>query len=255
MAPRCFFVEHVDPNEEFLRLTKDAAYHAEAVLRLREGDSVEIRDGIGGAWEGSITRIKGRELHVKLGAECYPGNESHLKITLALAFSRMDRMELVLRQVTEIGVYRFVSFRAQRSQYDLSGSQLSKRRERWSRIAREALCQCGRVRLPEIVFIPGVHDLIAMASSWENEHSPTLKILAYEDEKTQSLFSLWRFSPIYRQVIGIVGPEGGWDQGEVDLLLDAGFHPVHLGPRTLRLETAATALAASVQLLWGDLGE
>jgi 16S rRNA (uracil1498-N3)-methyltransferase len=253
MTRRCFFVERMDANQETVRLSDEVAYHAESVLRLKPGDSIDLRDGCGGAWHGLIVKIRKGEVHVRLGEARSPVNESPLEITLALAFSRSDRMELVLRQATEIGVRRFVGFGSQRSQYRLSGSQIPKRIDRWSKITREALCQCGRILLPEVHIVPDVPGLIAAVSSWPGDETRgCLKILAMEKDAQQNLFSLWRISPTCKQVIGVVGPEGGWDRREVDRFLEAGFCAVHLGPRTLRLETAAITMLASVQLLWGD---
>ena len=164
-------------------------------------------------------------------------------------------MELVLRQATEIGVHRFVAFRAQRSQYKLSAAQAEKRKERWSKIAREAMCQCGRMRLPEITVHHDVNELIAESARWSPGGEAGLKILTWEAERHQSLKRLWQEFPDCRRTLAVVGPEGGWTQDEVDRFRAAGFHLVHLGPRTLRLETAAIAFLSSAQVLWGDLGE
>ena len=106
----------------------------------------------------------------KLAFRSWQGNTPqvnlHLAVTLALAHARSDRMEWIVRQATELGVQRLVAFRSARSQYGLDGDQAEKRRERWSKIAREALCQCGRIVLPEIVFLPDVASLIESASAW-----------------------------------------------------------------------------------------
>jgi 16S rRNA (uracil1498-N3)-methyltransferase len=253
MTRKCFFIDRIDPGEKCVKLTEEVSHHVESVLRLKSGDPVELRDGRGRAWQGVIADVKRGKVHIQVGSEQHLHNESSLKFTMALAFSRSDRMELVLRQATEIGVFRFVAFRAERSQYALSGPRLFKRKVRWSKIAREALCQCGRIKLPEICVVPDVPELISMASNWDSEGVPGLRILASEDGMGRGLLDVWRVSPVCNQVIGVVGPEGGWAQREVDSFLEAGFEAVHLGPRTLRMETAAIALSASIQLLWGDL--
>jgi 16S rRNA (uracil1498-N3)-methyltransferase len=255
MTRRCFFVERIEPGERSVLLSDEVSYHAENVLRLKPGDPIELRDGCGGAWRGAIAKMRKGEVYVALDGPYAPGIESDLEITVALAFARSDRMELVLRQATEIGVHRFVAFGAKRSQYNLHGAQSLKRRERWTKIIREALCQCGRILLPEVVIFPDVSNLIAASQVYAGgEAEGGMKILAVENESRQDLFSLQRFSPICKRIVGVVGPEGGWERSEVDQFLEAGFRAVHLGPRTLRLETAAIALLASIQLLWGDFG-
>jgi len=232
------------------------AHHVRKVLRLRPGDRIELRDGRGNGWSAVIEEIKGKGVRVAVGEKQFVLNESPLWLTLALAFSRSDRMELALRQATEMGVQRFVAFRAERSDYHLPGTpQIERRKERWLKIAREALCQCGRMKLPEICILSDTSELISGAASWAAAEGKGLKILAREEADRQSLFSLFEMHPACRQMLIVVGPEGGWSKGEAEQFVESGFYPVHLGPRTLRLETAAVALLAAAQLLWGDLGK
>ena len=75
---------------------------------------------------------------------------------LAVAFSRSEKMDLIVRQATELGVSRFIAFRSRRSQYSLGAADAAKRKERWLKIARESICQCARAALPEILVVPGV---------------------------------------------------------------------------------------------------
>jgi len=254
MTRRCFFVEDMNPELGVVRLTDRVGHHLGDVLRLKRGDAVDLRDGRGNAWRAVIAGVEGSAVRVELGEKQALRNESTLEITLALAFSQLDRMDLVLRQATEIGVQRFVAFRAQRSQYGLSGARAEKRRERWSRIIREALCQCERIILPRIEILSDVRAFIAASGAYASEDEGGLKLVAREAEPAECLTSLRRLFPACTQVVVVVGPEGGWAQTEVDQFMEAGFHAVQLGPRILRLETAAVAVLSSVQLLWGDFG-
>ena len=255
MTRKCFLIEHYEPGAEVIRVADDVAHHIRKVLRLRPGDSIELRDGQGNGWNAIIREIQRKAVLVTLVGKQTVQKESPLRLTLALALSRSDRMELVLRQATEMGVHRFVAFRAERSDYSLPGSQIDKRKERWRKIACEALCQCGRTRLPEILILPDTTDLIAGISALVNEGERGLKILAKEQAERQGLLSLFRAHSRCREIMMVIGPEGGWSEREGDQFVAAEFYPVHLGPRTLRLETAAVAVLAAVQLLWGDLGD
>jgi 16S rRNA (uracil1498-N3)-methyltransferase len=254
MTRKCFLIDHEDLGAEEVTLGADVAHHVRNVLRLKPGDSIQLRDGQGNGWPAVIKEIRGREVRVGLGQKQVLLNESPLQLTLALAFSRFDRMELALRQATQMGVHRFVAFRAERSGYQLPASQQDRRKQRWNKITREALCQCGRMRLPEINVLADATALIVAASRWEATEIKGLKILAKEDEANRSLVHLHRAHPICRQTLVVVGPEGGWTEREGEQFVEAGFYSVHLGPRTLRLETAAVGLLTAVQLLWGDLG-
>jgi len=256
MTRKCFFIDRIDPREDYVILNDRSAHHMESVLRMGDGDSVELRDGAGNAWRGVLAGREGGGIRIRLGEKRHVRNESPLNLTLALAFARSDRMELVLRQATEIGVHRLIAFRAQRSQYGLSGAQAAKKRERWEKIAREALCQCGRMRLPEIHLLSDVPEFISQVMKSEgHDEGCGLRIVAWEEERRQNLLGLWRSFPECSELLVVVGPEGGWTPGEVEQFERAGFHSVRLGTRTLRFETAALALVTSAQLLWGDLGQ
>jgi 16S rRNA (uracil1498-N3)-methyltransferase len=254
MTRKCFLIEYQDLGVEMVTLADEVAHHMRNVLRLKPGDSIELRDGQGNGWPAVIKEMKSREVRLDVGEKQVLQNESPLQLTLALAFSRFDRMELALRQATEMGVHRFIAFRAEHSDYQLPASHQNRRKERWRKITGEALCQCGRMKLPEIAILSDTASLISAASLWEGTEGKDLKILAREDEDRQSLTTLHRVHPVCRQMLVVVGPEGGWSKLEGEQFEEAGFYSVHLGPRILRLETAAVGLLAAVQLLWGDLG-
>ena len=256
MTRKCFLVEDQDPATGMLTLPDEVAHHVRKVLRLRLGDAIELRDGRGSGWSAVIREMDRQGVRVAVGEKEALLSESPLRLTLALAFSRSDRMELALRQATEMGVHRFVAFRAERSDYSLPGSSRSERRiERWRKISSEALCQCGRMWRPEIAMVSDTTELISRARAWEAAEAQVLKILAREDAERQSLRALFDRHPICREMLVVIGPEGGWSEGEGGQFAAAGFHAVHLGPRILRLETAAVALLAAAQLLWGDFGQ
>ncbi len=254
MTRKCFFLPNLSDGEECVSLPRETVHHLESVLRSRPGDSIELRDGEGHAWEGVIEEIKGGAIRVRLLERRILHNESPLKVTLAVAIARSDRMELVIRQATELGVNRIVVFRAARSQYGLRGAQAEKKHERWLKIAREALCQCGRARIPEIMVLSEIEELLAYVPGWEKEEGLRIKVVALESKAEKNLLALTHSVPVCKQVMTVIGPEGGWSDQEVERFRKADFDFVHLGPRILRFETAAVAIVSAVQLLWGDFG-
>lgn len=255
MTHRRFFVEQVDPAGKQALLTDQTAHHAKNVLRLKPGDSVEVLDGLGNGWSGVIDEMSEKGVRVRLMASLHPAAESFLEVTLGMALARGDRMDLVVRQATEIGVTRFMVFPATRSSYGLSTPQQGRRRDRWLKIAREAMCQCGRMFSPEVHVCGDFSGFLRQSGRLLNEESQVLRIFASENESRGNILSVWQACPIYRQVLAVVGPEGGWTAAEVEAFLSSGFQPVRLGPRILRFETAATVLLTSVQTLWGDFGQ
>lgn len=255
MTPRCFFTELVNPSDREAFLDDRSAHHARNVLRLKPGEEIELRDGRGQGWKGRILDMNDNRVRVQLLSVCNESRESRLELTLGLALARGDRMDLVVRQATEIGVNRFVAFQTERSDYGLSSIQAEKRLVRWRKIVREAMCQCGRTRLPEIVIHSNLTGFLAEVPVYASPEKGGLRVVAAEKAPGQNLLSLWSSRPMYRQVLAVVGPEGGWTPSETDQFLKAEFQPVHLGPRILRFETAATVLLSSVQTLWGDFGQ
>jgi 16S rRNA (uracil1498-N3)-methyltransferase len=226
------------------------------VLRARVGESVELLDGKGSAWACRITGVSRGIVSVcLLGRVDRSAFEPPVRITLGIGTARQDTMDLVVRQAAEMGVARLAVFRALRSQYGLRGKPAEKKRERWSRIAGEAICQCGRARALEIEIFEDLDGFLASVEAERAEQGQGLNIFALERGPGEGLADLrQRSGADIQRVLAVIGPEGGWDNGESSSLIGAGFRPVSLGPRTLRLETAAVALVCSIQLLWGDMG-
>lgn len=255
MKRKRFISNTVKMGDEYVILKGAEAHHAGNVLRLEKGDAVETGDGRGRVWRGIVCDAGGDELRIRLIEEIPVANESPVDMILALAFARVERMELALRQATELGASRFIAFRATRSQYGLTGERARSRVERWQKIVDGALCQCGRTVAPQVSILENIRDLLERVRDWEGGSAQILKLVAFEGSGGKNLLSLRRSFPVCERVLAVVGPEGGWESSEVEQLVTADFHLVHLGPRVLRLETAATAFLTSIQLLWGDFGD
>jgi 16S rRNA (uracil1498-N3)-methyltransferase len=123
-----------------------------------------------------------------------------------------------------------------------------RRGERWRRIALGAAKQSGRTRVPEI------HELVDFSTVVSRSSPFDLKILFWEGEQRRSLRQLHTQNPRLASLLLVVGPEGGFTAEEAALATENGFHSVGLGRRILRTETAAVAVVALAQFLWGDLG-
>jgi 16S rRNA (uracil1498-N3)-methyltransferase len=245
MSRRCFFVDTINPVGDQIIITGPTAHHIQTVLRMHAGDWLQLRDGRGHGWKASIVDAKRGSVRVRLIAGENLSNESPLRLTLAMAFARMDRMDLVIRQATELGIHCFVAYRSGRSQYGLADDQAEKRRQRWLKIAREAMCQCGRMKVPEIHIVSDLQQFIAEQTQ-EDAGAKSLRLLALEGEKKISINDLRQSFPECSELFAVIGPEGVGD------FRAAGYQPVRLGPRILRLETAAIAFITLAQIHWGD---
>ena len=224
-------------------LPPDAAHHAARVLRLREGNRVEIFDGLGNECHGIIAELSGKRVVVGEIAAGNADRESPLPVMLAQALSSSEKMDWVIQKATELGVTEIQPLDTERSVARLSAERAAKRLEHWRQVAISACEQCGRNVLPEI---HAPLDIMAWLQQM-NELSGTKLILL-----PQGAASLHSLEKPEGEVVLLIGAEGGFTQAESDSALRCGFTPIRLGARVLRTETAAVAGLAALQTLWGD---
>lgn len=213
------------------RVVDEAYKHLFRARRVPVGATFRVVDGFGRARWGEVTRVDRSSATVTLG-EPAPTGEPAYRLELLVAAFRPERASWLVEKATELGVsaVRFVeTLRAQRVFGDGAVA-------RFRRVAAAALEQCHRSRLPDIT---GPH-------SWEELAGIAAGLEARWMLDTQSAGAGWG----ERGESGglLIGPEGGWDEGERRDLLRAGWRPVGLGERVLRVETAAVAGAAMLLL-------
>jgi 16S rRNA (uracil1498-N3)-methyltransferase len=224
-------------------LPPDAAHHAARVLRLREGNRVEIFDGLGNECHGVIAELGGKRVVVGEITAVNADRESPLPVMLAQALSSSEKMDWVIQKATELGVAEIQPLDTERSVARLSAERAAKRLEHWRQVAISACEQCGRNRLPEI-HAP----LDIMAWLQQTKELPATKLMLLP----QGAASLHGREKPQGEVVLLIGAEGGFTQAESDSALRCGFSPIRLGARVLRTETAAVAGLAALQTLWGD---
>jgi 16S rRNA (uracil1498-N3)-methyltransferase len=225
-------------------LPEHTAHHAREVLRLRAGAKVRVFDGSGHEWDAVLDEASRRTVSARLLHAVAPRPESPLRLVLAMAALKGDRMELVVQKATELGVaevWPVVSFRTDAAARPaLAGS----RSERWERVVSGAAEQCGRAVVPHVAPTVRLEELLqrpfggTRVALLETPGHPALATLALDAA-----------SPL----LLLVGPAGGFEPAEAEALRAAGFAPASLGPRILRAETAAVAALAIAQAAWGDL--
>lgn len=242
---RRFFAAPEQFQDNEVILSPSETHHLIRVLRLQRGERVEVSDGCGRIFAAEISLIEPAAARLRILSEVTTTFESTLQITLGLALVRSETFDLIVRQVTEMGISRLIPFHAARSLVKPS-SWHPARHTRWLRLAQGALKSSQRQILPEIeepvIFsqvLEGVED--ARIIFWEDHRDHNLK----NDPGT-------RLDP--HSVRALIGPEGGFTPAEVAAAQEAGFLAMGLGPRRLRVETAAMAAVAILQYLWGDLG-
>lgn len=224
-------------------LPPDAAHHASRVLRLREGDAVQIFDGAGNECQGVIAELGGKRVVVGSIAATSTDRESPLQAVLAQAMASSEKMDWVIQKATELGVTEIQPLDTERSVARLTPERTAKRVEHWQQVAISACEQCGRNLLPKI-HAP----LDIMVWLQQMKELPDTKIILLPE----SMASLHAQAKPHGKVILLIGAEGGFTQAESDSALRCGFTPIRMGARVMRTETAAIAGLAALQMLWGD---
>jgi 16S rRNA (uracil1498-N3)-methyltransferase len=241
MTPRLF----VDVGEVSLaqgasaELPEAAAHHALRVLRLRDGDAVTLFDGTGGEWRATIAAAGRRGATVAIGAHDPVERESPLAATLVVSTLATDAMDYAVRKAVELGAAAILPVVAARSQ---GGSRGDRRVEHWRKIVVAACEQCGRNRVPPV-------ELPQPLGAWlaTRDVSKPGVVLAPGGEATLAAVGAVDAIDV------LVGPEGGFDDGEIAAATKAGLRAVSMGPRVMKAETACVAALAALQALRGDL--
>lgn len=237
-----------------VQLAADEARHLRDVLRLQRGDEIFVFDGEGKEFHCTI-EDSGREFaQLNVLAEVHPAQpESSLDLTLAVALLKGEKFDLVVQKATELGVTRILPIITERADVRLrDASDASKRVTRWQRIALEAAKQSGRARVPEVAS-PRTFQSLLESPSAETPLPASLNVL-FSERDGHALSEAMSAQEIGgRQIVALVGSEGGWTDEEIAQARQTGWAIVTLGGRTLRAETAAIAVVALLQNLLGDL--
>ena len=227
----------------------DQVRYLRSVLRMADGDPLVLFNGSDWEFDAVVRSGPGEALLLEIIAQ-RPVPRAGVEITLCQAIPKADKMEGIIRHATELGVRQIVPFVASRSVPRWPPAKGSEKRQRWQKIAVEASRQCGRADIPEIAEISSFGAMLASASGAE------LRLIPWEEETARGIREVLR-DPRYGGVSDfrlVIGPEGGFSRDEINLAEGAGFLPVGLGRRVLRVETAALAVLAILQYERGVIG-
>jgi 16S rRNA (uracil1498-N3)-methyltransferase len=220
-----------------------AATHVTRVLRLRVGDRLAVFDGRGSEHHAEVAAITGREVRVRLLERVASRPESPLAVTLVQGVSRGERMDWALQKATELGVSAISPVLCARSVVRLDAGQAAAKVRHWQAIVVAACEQSGRSVLPELRPPEPLRGWLARPTK------AGLRLVLDADADTE-LAAM----PVPTGAVELlIGPEGGFDDDEIETARGAGFRSARLGPRVLRTETAGVAALAVLQSRWGDL--
>lgn len=231
-----------------IELPAQEGRHAVQVLRLRNGQEVEIMDGRGGAMT-AVLRIRGEQVFVE-----HPGSEvphpmrsaaqgEVLPLTLELSVLKGDAMEWSVEKAVELGVARLVPVLTAHTVVQIKNKGPEAFQARWQKIADQSLKQCGRLERMQ-VDAPASLDLLLAGAHSSPEH-PRLWFDESTRGQTPMLAEWLSKSPVPSAARLLIGPEGGWSEMEIELL-ERSCYRLSLGPLVLRAETAAICAMAVV---------
>lgn len=189
-----------------------------------------------------------REVLVALEKPLPKPSPSPIEITLCQAMLKSRQMDYMIQKTSELGVNCIIPFLSKRTVARPSKDRLANKIRHWREIAQSSTKQSDR-DTPAI--IGSVVTFKKLMETWNGEDA--LKVILWEEEGVKDLKSLLRASSSQMKFVGVVGPEGGFVQQEIEVAKDAGFISASLGHRILRSETAAITMVAIVQYEWGDL--
>jgi len=245
---RRFFIQSHSLSGDSPVITGDDAGHIRNVLRLKPGDEIELIDGTGLECDARIVHMAAGKVEVSILRRRLSEPRSPLRLIIAQAMLRDNKPDVIIRQITEMGIHEWVPFAAHRSVPVLDAQRIRSRMERWEKIAIEALKQCRRSSLLKI------SDLLSYDAMLAYGRNCDIKLIFWEDESPSSPFELPDLNADPAQsIMAIIGPEGGFTPDEIAAARAQGYTTVSLGPRILKADTATLAVSTLLQYGYGDM--
>ena len=240
-----FFAPGFTINHD-VQLPDAEAEHLARVLRLKQGDTVAVFDGKGSEAVARVESVRARMVVVRPTEPREPAAEPALALTLAQALLKSDKMDRVIRDAVMLGVAAVQPFVSRRTEVPRAALRTGVRQERWDRTVISSVKQCGRAVVPPVLDPIDFDELV-------NTTAGRTRLMFVEPSaaapgRVKPLRSLETTAPSDPMIL--IGPEGGWDGGEVEAAAKAGITLVTFGSRTLRADAAGAAAIAILQYAW-----
>ncbi len=235
------FTEPANVGDKYIRITdRGDIRHLSKVLRLREGDMVDVSDSVQWEYAAEIVSIDEDEVLLAICDKQKFAREPELAVTLYQGVPKAGKMETIIQKCVELGVYAVTPVFMERSVVVEKGN-FSKKLQRWQKVSDEAVKQCRRGIVPEVRAQQKFDQMIGELSSYD------LVLFPYENETGRTIKDCLRGLTAKPQTVAIIiGPEGGFADSEAEKLDAAGAVRVSLGKTILRTETAGMAALAMV---------
>ena len=232
-----FFVDEQQVQQDQIVITGQDVNHIGNVLRMKPGEKVRISDSNEHSYFCRITEITEDEVIAAIEEKDELGTEFAHKVYLFQGLPKSDKMELIIQKAVELGAYEVIPIETKRCVVKLDGKKAAKKVDRWQQIAESAAKQSKRM------LIPTVHQVLTFKEALKYAESMDIRLIPYElargMQETKEILSAIQPG----QSVGIfIGPEGGFEEKEVETAINEGVKPITLGRRILRTETAGLAI-------------
>jgi len=240
-----FYADPENCVDNIVSLPEEDARHACTVLRMKPGQQAEIFMG-GNRWSAEMVSVSPKDVRLKLVSQL-PSTEPSVFVTLYQGLPKSDKMDLIMQKAVELGVSRIVPVLMERCVSRPDPKDSARKLERWRKIVREAGKQSGRCLIPEVA------EILTLKQVLNDPALPEVNIVPWENTEGNGPLSFSKSHPALSSIGIMIGPEGGIDENEIELLQAAGFVPVTLGKRILRTETAGLAAVSAIMCLYGEM--
>ncbi|MGN8799951.1 16S rRNA (uracil(1498)-N(3))-methyltransferase [Candidatus Merdisoma sp. HCP28S3_D10] len=239
-----FFAEPGQIGEKEIVITGADVNHIRNVLRMRADEEVLIADGQGAEYRCKLTDLGENEVRAQILWKLDGNAELASAVTLFQGLPKSDKMDLIVQKCVELGVDRIVPVSTKRAVVKLDAKKEQTRLKRWNTISESAAKQSGRGVIPEVSGVMSFEKAL--------EDAKKLDVLLIPYERAEHMAETRRVMGEIRpgQSVGIfIGPEGGFEESEVEEAVAAGARAITLGRRILRTETAGLAVMAMLGYL------
>ncbi len=237
-----FFINYVP--EQLAVITGEDARHIARSLRMQPGENLILCDSIGTDYNCVIDSVKDDSVTVRILNFCKSVAEPDVKVTVYQGLPKADKMDSIVQKSVETGAVRIVPVMTARCVSKPDEKSAAKKNARWQKIAEEAAKQSGRGVIPEVAPLMSFFEAV-------KEASRNGEIILFFEGGGESIRNL--VSEQTKELAVFIGPEGGFEQSEVDLAVRGGGKVGSLGARILRTETAPIAALAAIMLATGNM--
>jgi 16S rRNA (uracil1498-N3)-methyltransferase len=239
-----YFINNENISGNTITIPLPLSHHLTHVLRYQKGDDVTLVDCERNQYQTKMTALFPDHIETEILSQEKPPPQQTPRLHVGIALLKGDRTDWAIQKATELGADRISVLMTRYVVVKIPNDKIGRQQKRWVEIAKEAAQQSERLEIPQM------DPPLSLSAFLEATQGADLKMIFWEKESTHSSLYLKLQEgklKMSNTVAILIGPEGGWEKGEVDQALQKGYISVSLGKRPLRAETATLAAVSILQ--------